>query len=272
MKNSKKIIYLDYNLIAYYCDRTNVPFCEKFDLLRDFCEFPYSPAHLEEIAVPIMKEQKTGNALEAVIALGNSKINNLSVMTKNLELAPREGLSTIFKRELPIDCLRRVITYYNWNDKVERQEEQFLQKCKDSDPFGDIANKISNFPTSFLCDTEFGEKLDTKLRSDLMCITEANKVKITSFKWPFIGRSHQLLERTLELSFDFLEEIRFKPEKVSKSRSRMHDVTHAIYATSADYLISNDDRFIAKTKAVYNYFKIKTKVISLDEFIKIKHF
>lgn len=271
MENRKKI-YLDYNLVAYYLERKPIDFCEKFDLLRKFFSFPYSPAHLEEIAVPIMMAHKAGNQLESILKLGSDKINNLSAMTGNLALAPREGSKTVLVREAPIDCLRRVITYYGRNGEVEQNEENFLQNCKNGDPSGDIANRVSSLPVSFLRETEFGQDLKLRLHFDMMCALEARKAKITDFRWPFIGRTHQLLERTLELSFNFLEEIRFKPEKVSKSRSRIHDVTHAIYATSADYLVSNDDRFISKVKAVYSYFGIKTKVISLHEFMETKHF
>ena len=269
---ARKRIYLDYNLIAYYFDRSNNEFCEKFDLVKDFCDFPYSPAHLEEIAVPIMKQHKSEKPLEAVIQLGSDKLNNISSMTRNVELLPREGRSTILKREMPIDCLKRVIKYYHLNEPAEKNEEDFLIRCKDGDPSGVISNTVSNFPEDFLRNTHFGGKLENKLELDLMCAIEARKARITEFRWPFIGRTHQLLERTLELTFNFLEEIRFKPESVSKSRSRIHDVSHAIYATSADYFVSNDPKLIAKTKVVYNYFNIKTKAISLKEFIDMKHF
>ena len=265
-------IYLDYNLFAYYFDKSNGIFCERFDLLKYFCVFPYSPAHLEEIAVPVMKEHKSGNPLDSVIKMASDKLNNISLMTKNIELLPRDGQSTILKKEMPVECLRRVIEYYDLNEQVERDEENFLKRCKDNDLSGDIANKVSNLPEDFLKTTEFGENLKDKLEFDVLFGFEAKKAKIKELRWPFIGRTHQLLERTLELSFNFLEEIRFKPEKVSKSRSRMHDVSHAIYATSTDYFVSNDPRLIAKTKVVYNYFGIKTKAITLDEFMLIKHF
>jgi len=122
-----------------------------------------------------------------------------------------------------------------------------------------------------LRETDFGRDLELRFHFDPLAAIAARKAKVTEFRWPYIARSHQLLERTVEMAFNFLEEIRYRPEKVAKSRSRIHDVTHAIYAASADYLVSHDDKFLLKAKVVYSYFGIKTKVVSLDDFIGLKH-
>ncbi|MED5597205.1 hypothetical protein [Janthinobacterium sp. P210006] len=269
--SSKNKIYLDYNLVAYYFDKSNIPLCEKIDLMKGYCDFPYSPAHLEEIAVPIMQNHKDKKPLDSVLTLGSEKLNSLSELTNNLALAPQREKCTTFIRENPIECIKRVMINYDLNENIEIMEEAFLQKCKDLDPTGKIANRISNLPINFLNETHYGKDLELKLHFDLLAAISARKARVTEFRWPYISTSHQLLERTLEMAFNFLEEIRYKPEKVSKSRSRMHDVTHAIYAASTDYLVSGDDRFLSKTKVVYKYFGIETNVISLDEFLNLKH-
>jgi hypothetical protein len=265
-------IYLDYNLVAYYFERSHIPLCEKLDFLKGYCDFPYSPAHLEEIAVPIMQSHKDQNPLESVLKLGSEKLHSLSDLTSNLALAPQNEKRTKFIREKPIECIKRVLKYYDVNEDVETKEEAFLKKCKDSDPSGNIANRISNLPVNFLLESDFGKDLELRFHFDLLAAIAARKARVTEFRWPYIARSHQLLERTLEMAFDFLEEIRYKPEKVSKSRSRVHDVTHAIYAASADYLVSHDDRFLSKVKVVYSYFGIKTKVLRLEDFVAMRHF
>jgi hypothetical protein len=269
--SSRKKIYLDYNLVSYYFEKSHKPAYEKIELLKGFSDFPYSPAHLEEIAVPIMKCHKDQAPLDSVLKLGSEKLHSLSKLTANLALRPQNEKRTIFIRENPIDCLKRVITYYDLNEDVERNEEAFLRKCKESDPTGERANRISNLPTNFLRETDFGKDLELRFYFDPSAAIAARKAKVTEFRWPYIARSHQLLERTLEMAFNFLEEIRYKPEKVSKSRSRIHDVSHAIYAASADYFVSRDEKLILKTQVVYNYFGIKTRVIHLDDFIDLKH-
>ncbi|EKP0259063.1 hypothetical protein JFQ93_000260 [Aeromonas sobria] len=79
-------------------------------------------------------------------------------------------------------------------------------------------------------------------------------------------RAHDILERILELIFFFLEKIRYKPEPIENYRSRIHDVSHAIYASKCKYFISSDKRFIAKCKAAYDFLNIKTQVFLYSEF------
>ena len=43
--------------------------------------------------------------------------------------------------------------------------------------------------------------------------------------------------------------------------SSIHDVSHCIYDTFADYIISMDERFSKKCKAIYTYLGVPTKVI-----------
>jgi len=77
-----------------------------------------------------------------------------------------------------------------------------------------------------------------------------------------------VLEHVFEILMNYLEEIRFRPEDVKKSRSRMHDVTHAIYATKADIFVTGDDRFYHKVRVAYNFLGVPTKVLFLDDFLK----
>ena len=45
------------------------------------------------------------------------------------------------------------------------------------------------------------------------------------------------------------------------SISGTHDVSHAIYATKADFLVTMDRKFAKKCKAVYNFLGVRTSVI-----------
>ena len=94
------------------------------------------------------------------------------------------------------------------------------------------------------------------------------KAGLEDFKWPSISKSHAVLEHVFEILMNYLEEVRFRPEEVKKSRSRMHDVTHAIYATKAEIFVTGDDRFYHKIKVAYHYLNVLTKILSLEEFIK----
>lgn len=49
---------------------------------------------------------------------------------------------------------------------------------------------------------------------------------------------------------------------------RMHDVSHAIYASAAQYFVTNDRRLAAKTTAAYHLLGLKTKVLGKEEFLQ----
>lgn len=54
-----------------------------------------------------------------------------------------------------------------------------------------------------------------------------------------------------------------------KTISGIHDVSHMIYATYCHYLVSNDERFSKRAKAIYYYTGINTKVIRFNEYFKL---
>ena len=51
--------------------------------------------------------------------------------------------------------------------------------------------------------------------------------------------------------------------------ARLYDAAHAYFAQVCDVLVTKDKRMRAKTKAVYSFLGVKTKVLSVDEFLGI---
>ncbi len=49
--------------------------------------------------------------------------------------------------------------------------------------------------------------------------------------------------------------------------ARLYDAAHAYFAQVCDVLVTNDKRMRAKTKAVYSFLRVKTRVVSVNEFI-----
>lgn len=225
--------------------------------------FPYSPAHMEEIATPNMNGKKDVTSLK-------NKLRFIKKLSKCYEYFPSQG-KTIIKREDPKECYKRVTDQYHKNKNIECMEAELLQKFKDTDPEGSISSRVSNKGDSVLLEKKFDEELSNFLLHDKYLrrfyddhITET---VINNFKNNLNEQNHGIKERVLELAFNYLEYIRYKPEKIQKSRSRMHDCTHAIYATKSDFFVSDDKRFLAKIRAVYKYFSIETKVLNIDDFI-----
>ena len=48
--------------------------------------------------------------------------------------------------------------------------------------------------------------------------------------------------------------------------SSYHDVDHALYASWAEFFITNDSRLAEKTKYIYDFLGIGTKVFELKDF------
>lgn len=85
----------------------------------------------------------------------------------------------------------------------------------------------------------------------------------------FYLSSHRKTERLISTLFNVLESIGYRGEKMKKTVSRLHDVSHAIYASKADIFVTADARFAAKCEAVYDYAGVPTKVISYEEFLHL---
>ena len=269
-------IYLDYNIFTYYFDGKHDGLREKIDQLKKHYILSYSPAHMEEVAVLLMKHKPKTKEFDDAMLVTYEKIKSIADLTDNFELLPNTEGPIIERREHPFECFKRVIKGYTANETIESLEEERLATLKETDKDGELSKKVSNLKEDFLSEEEYEHGLKLRLYIDrilsLRLALEARKHGIKEYKWPDLSKSHRLLEDIIEITMNYIEEVRYKPEKISKSRSRMHDISHSIYATAADYFVSNDQRFVSKIKATYNYFGIPTKVMTLDQFMVKEEF
>lgn len=272
-------IYLDYNVFTFYFDNSRKGIREKINYLKSNYILPYSPAHIEEVATFLPKPWAKEN-MEFIDTLPKlyEKLKSISEITDNNEFLPSiNGGSIRHLIENPQHCFLRVIKDYNINDEVEPLEKERLMAFKALDPEDKISKFISSLPEDFLSNSVHGNELRMRLyfNSDpsvrLLLGIQARKDGIREYRWPDLCKSFDLLSNAMEITMNYLEEIRYRPEKTKKNRprSRMHDVTHTIYATAADFFVSEDKKSIAKAKIAYNYFGIPTKVIHLDEIMEV---
>jgi hypothetical protein len=85
-------------------------------------------------------------------------------------------------------------------------------------------------------------------------------------------KSHHKKEEYITVLMNLLEKSGYKQEKKNHEASitgRMHDVSHSIYASQADYFVTNDERLGNKTAATYYKLGIPTKVLSIDDFLTL---
>lgn len=84
--------------------------------------------------------------------------------------------------------------------------------------------------------------------------------------------SHHKKEEYITVLMNLLEKSGYKQEKKNHEASivgRMHDVTHSIYASQADYFVTNDERLGNKTAATYYKLGIPTKVLNIEDFLTL---
>ena len=200
----------------------------------------YSPAHIEEIAI-------IGRSIKEANKYIFQHFRAISKISKNNEILPGR-----YSVEYPKRCYERVKEYYYLTYYAECNEE-----CK---------RKMN-------CNNQKIQELfvDSKLKENFLSYILSKKREQASelLNKTAVEDYHSFLEAGFEFCFDFLEyELGYKKEKRNKTRSRMHDITHSIYASYTDIFVTNDQKLSEKAKIVYAIFDIKTKILVCNEFLK----
>jgi hypothetical protein len=266
---AKKVIYLDYNIFESYRVNDVEGLRAVVDGLKDDHVLPYSPAHMEDLASSLAWRDFEEDEIKVALERCQERLQNVIDISKMVEVFPgKEHQPTQIVVEHPGACLVRVLEHFARNRFLDVRERLLLERIKATDTKGERSSKISNLPVDFLSATEYALQIQSKLEASRELMNNKKEAGLEDFKWPSISKSHAVLEHVFEILMNYLEEVRFRPEEVKKSRSRMHDVTHAIYATKADIFVTGDDRFYHKIKVAYHYLNVPTKILSLEEFIK----
>lgn len=257
--------YLDYQLIVYLQNGENESLSKAVENLKlKGSRFLFSPAHLEEIAV----SSKRGTANDDLIT---SKIDFLTTLCGSNSLRPVSKSKLEIYNELPICCYDRVIKDYHLNDLAESLEYDVINDANNN-PAGDplIVNNLrpedlfynmSYYEILLLTLMKRGLITVNEMRDSLICLLERKERHV-------IMDRHDVLEMSINILANWLEKIGFYRENVKASRSRLHDVSHMIYGSYSDFFVTNDNKLLNKTRAVYSFLTIKTKILTMAEFIK----
>ena len=100
------------------------------------------------------------------------------------------------------------------------------------------------------------ERIKQKLNIDLMTYLKATEA--------FGGKP---LYHTL---FNLIDSANYWGDKKTSHSNiaRLYDAAHAYFAQVCDVLVTNDKKMRAKTKAVYTFLGVKTRVLSTDEYLR----
>jgi len=282
-------------------------------------KFPYSPAHMEEIAVNLQRNVNAKNLISQRLKLISRYSKNyeflpgaptLSQINEDLEEIPnipelyetRRILDNIRKQyvlgtlkenpktqrvvEPTINCFQRVVgdlEATDWahkndvyimgrrNEKSIKKNFSFIDTNSDTiQTFEELHKKAKLGPKRLSQLKPFEVFNNNSVKAEFSKTLKENKID-TVLTGKNLLNNHSNTESIVTVVLNFLEKIGYNQEENNntvKLRSRMHDVSHAIYGAQADYLVTNDVRFRLKLQATYCFLKIPCVVLSPDEFVK----
>jgi len=214
--------------------------------------YPYSPAHIEEIAV-IERKAKSQRLAKKYI---NTNLKIISKISNDYEYLPTNN-GIIIKKENPNICFDRVIEDYKTTTLIaEELEYKKVKKWKS-------INLGIDFSTINPQNIFQNEQILNELKKSLYPISIP--------KYFDIKENFYEIERIFEHIFDFLDNIGYQNDKKvyknEKYRSRMHDITHGIYATKASIFVTSDNNLKNKLNAIYSLLEIPTQIILEKDFV-----
>lgn len=272
-----KYCYLDHNILIESLNNSSIDKAIR-ELIDYDIQCVYSPAHIEEIYKALIEKgdtyQQTANKL----------LHAISDYTNNTEFLP-SLFGVAIKKESPFICYKRVsgfdTTERVYSDSAERfiSDKNNYQKMQEDDK----KNKyISNIPYDQIWKQDAIINTLNEINRNIKIVIEQQNqsmdtfiaslrgwdfrlpenFKFTEGSYPYLQNTQYELTYTIEILFRILNHNGYyRDKKVETSISGTHDVSHAIYATKANWFITTDERFANRCKAVYFYLGVPSDVI-----------
>lgn len=278
--------YLDHNVIVALFKNERPGLREHIDARKGVgYVYPYSPAHIEEVAV-IFRDQKVPEEADRLVAEHLQLIEGVS---DGWELLPEGANPTRLVQESPRVCMGRVLVDYDLTLAAEENERSLMSR-KSAKAFDAVQEEFGadlragpgvglfeERRAAYGADAKKVSGLDEEAVFRDSHVLEGLRQKLWNYGWNLeampkggdLLRSHKDRELVVNLVLSLLEEVGYRADKFEKYRSRMHDVTHAIYAAAADIFVSGDERYRKRVRATYHFLGFKTRVLSIEEFIAL---
>ena len=212
--------------------------------------FPYSPAHIEEIA----KAHFVGGGPPL-----KQQIAALDTLSEGQALMPHAEGPAELRHENILACLERVMDHggRELTEMAVDHERDRIQSYA-GPKASVIAPAIRKRVQKCSIENVFS---DPFMLDQIDCIARYKGFRIRHST--FIER-----EATLSVLFDLLNISGFRPDHSDKRvENRVHDISHAIYASYADLFVTDDDKLRDSTKAVYRLCGFDLPILDRDEFI-----
>ncbi|GFE97826.1 hypothetical protein [Gluconobacter sp. Gdi] len=210
--------------------------------------FPYSPAHIEEIA----GAQHTKRGAETP---ASDKLKHQSQLSDNWAIMPSDSGPADFRIEDTEACFARV--YKNEGFELTNLAIDFARLVVDNyqKPKKKLLNKVKKLNSNNILN-------NPEVLGAIFEQRDVNNFRVDDGS--FLGRQNKI-----SFLFDALNRLEFRKEHSAiRIKNRVHDVSHAIYASFSDIFVTNDKDLYHLAKAIFPFLNIKTEVITREEFIQ----
>lgn len=251
-------LYLDFNIISYLRSGKQPTLTKAFNQATKSQIVVFSPAHMEDIAASAIREMTQ----QAII---DAEIEFVAEIAGRNALRPITRNQVVLYDESPQDCYARVIAEYDKNDWAERIEAAVIADAHDK-PGGDPMQTNNVSPTEILRHIIYRELIVRNLLAKEV-IGKDEMVEALSWQFDDLKNRFSVLEQYINLAANLLEKIGYYREARDKSRARLHDVSHIIYASYCDTFVTADRKLAKKAQAIYSLLGICTEVLLDWEFV-----
>jgi hypothetical protein len=245
-----KIVYLDTQIVIDHLDGLDAVETVA-ELRKRGLIFVYSPAHVEEIAKAHHAHQR-GNL--------DVRVSHLAELTGEVAILPHETGPAVMRKEAIAKCLGRV------QDGGGREMTEFAVAFERRRITSNKASFYKTLPDknkkaiNNCLPSEIFSNMDICKYLEFMARTHNFRIRKDNFP----GR-----QDTFETLFDTLNIFGYRAEHNSnRVENRVHDVSHAIYASYADIFVTDDRKLSDSSKAVFHLLDIDVEVMDRAEFRK----
>jgi rRNA-processing protein FCF1 len=271
-------LYFDHNVIIDIQNKRKATVVESIENIdNDNYQIFFSPAHVEEIAALAMHHDEDKETIDDALEL-LAKITNSKALLpyKKAGIIQTKCIGVYISNEHPKETYKRVVDLYENNHIAENHQKE---KIANGDGFekktGVSSKKTNNIDIQREIDI-FKPMLHQIIVDNYQRLA-ANEIfheylpsrapRGHEIKFEHLGEYFPLHEMTIEKIFEFLELIRYFPDKSTQFLSGLHDTTHAIYAAYCDVFVTNDKKLKNKAKATYDWLGVNTLILDPYELV-----
>jgi len=253
--NEKSIVYIDWNILISLKDKRFSEEKNNKFIKNDLILLPFSSSHIQE-ADNI--ENENSQIRDKLI---KEHLDFLNMLSKNFYIY-FDNNKLIFMEQNCEDVLETIkIGNFDYKSLMKAGINILSEPIKElsRNYFGIEPEKLNNISPEEVV-VFLNEKISSLIPMSILELID-NSFKLMTSNPNFI------LPSKFGALFEIIDMLGYWKDKEGKNFSRAWDFMHAFYASICDFFISDDKRTRNKTKVLYYEYKIKTKVLSSDEFL-----